>query len=436
MRLSKKKTDILIAGAGIAGCAAANELQANGIDYLLVEKNIEPGGLTRSISIDDAYFDYTGHFLNLARFKSPASLPHANLNDEDWMLVERKSSVFIDEEMVPAPLQYNLYYLPEALREKCIMAFRNRPKLKKIISFKEYLQAGFGRGICDFFLFPYNEKIMDCNIEELSVESVKRFFPIPDPDMIERGYSIEGENLLTGYNSTFWYPKRSGIGLLAKGLAENLNNLLICCPVEKIDLNSRCAYTRGGKIYFERMLTSIPLKRFCTLTNDPELHNLAAALRHTRVFCLNVLFKGIPPKVFKGSHWIYIPDKKVPFYRVGIYSHISPNMNPKRTTAFYVEVAFSDNKTLPVMSTLLDEIFFCLEKVGWAKRQMCTVLTANWIDCAYVYFDHNRKETVEKIFNKLSHNKIHPIGRYGLWDYITMEDAIISGIETARILVQ
>jgi protoporphyrinogen oxidase len=432
MKLFKKNTDILIAGAGIAGCAAANELQSNGIDYLLVEKNIEPGGLTRSISLGDAHFDYTGHFLNLARFKSPAALPYANLNDEDWMLVKRKSGVYLEGEMVPAPLQYNLFYLPKPLREECIRDFHNRPKIKKVISFKEYLQAGFGQAICDYFLFPYNEKLMDCDIGELSVDAVKRFFPAPDTEMIERGYSREGENLLTGYNSTFWYPKRYGIGLLAKGLARNLNSLFTCCAIEGIDLNSRCAYTRRGKIFYERMLTSIPLKKFCTLTNDPRLDNFADALRHTRVFCLNVLFRGATPEFFRGSHWIYIPEKSIPFYRIGIYSHISLQMNPPMTTAFYVEVAFSNNKPLPLMSKLIDEIFLSLEELGWAKRHMCSVLSANWIDCAYVYFDHNRKDIIEKIFNTLRHYHIYPIGRYGLWDYITMEDTIVSGIETAR----
>lgn len=434
MKPFKKKTDILIAGSGIAGCAAANELQTNGIDYLLVEKNIEPGGLTRSISVSDAHFDYTGHFLNLVRFKSPAALPYANLNDEDWMLVNRKSAVYIEGKMVPAPLQYNLFYLPEPEREKCIRDFHNRPKINKIKTFKEYLLAGFGQAICDCFLFPYNEKIMDCNIEELSVDAVKRFFPAPDTEMIERGYSREGENLSTGYNSTFWYPKRYGIGLLAKGLAQNLNGLLTCCPIESIDLTSRCAYTRRGRIFYERMLTSIPLKRFCILTNDPMLHNFASALRHTRVFCLNLLFQAAPYEFFKGSHWIYIPEKNIPFYRVGIYSHISPQMNPPMTTALYVEVAFSNNKTLPVISTLIDEIFLFLEKLGWAKRHMCSVLSANWIDCAYVYFDYNQKDMIEKIFNTLRNYNVYPIGRYGLWDYITMEDSIVSGIETAREL--
>ncbi|MGA1839718.1 MAG: protoporphyrinogen/coproporphyrinogen oxidase [bacterium] len=434
MKSFSQKTDILIAGAGIAGCAAANELQARGIDYLLVEKNVEPGGLTRSISVGDANFDYTGHFLNLARVKSPAALPYANQNDEDWMQVKRKSGVYIEGEIVPAPLQYNLFYLPETFREKCIRDFRNRPKEEKVFSFKEYLMSGFGQAICDCFLFPYNEKLMDCDIGQLSVGAVKRFFPIPDTERIERGYSKEGENLSTGYNSTFWYPKKHGIGLLARGLSQNLSKLLTCCNIESIDPASYCAYTRRGKISYERMLTSIPLKQFCSITNDADLQNLASALRHTRVFCLNLLFHGAPSEFFKNFHWIYIPEKDIPFYRIGIYSHICPNMNPPMGTAFYVEVAFSDNKTLPGMSTLMDEILLFLEKQGWAKRYMCSVISANWIDCAYVYFDHNRQDITEKIFKKLRNYNIFPIGRYGLWDYITMEDSIISGIETAQSL--
>ena len=55
----KNKADIIIIGAGISGCSSSQQLQANNRDYLLLEKNAEPGGLTRSISIGDTIFDYT-----------------------------------------------------------------------------------------------------------------------------------------------------------------------------------------------------------------------------------------------------------------------------------------------------------------------------------------------------------------------------------------
>jgi len=428
----KKKAAILVAGAGIAGCAAAQELQSQGLDYLLLEKNVEPGGLTRSISIGEAHFDYTGHFMHLAQCKSPAAIPYANQSDRNWQLINRKSRAYVHGAFIPAPFQYNLYYLPKAAREQCITSFHNRPKIEKCQSFKEYLLTGFGQAICDYFLFPYNEKLMVCSLDDLSVDSVKRFFPLPERQKIENGYAQEGANLKTGYNSSFWYPKRYGIGLLSKGLSKGLAALQTCCQIEKVDLAQKCVFTPLGKIGYEKMLTSLPLKEFCTLCSDSSLHTLASDLKHTRVFCLNILIRGTAPKSFGDTHWIYIPEKAIPFYRLGIYSHISAKMNPSGHTALYVEAAFPDKATPPAMGDLIKEIFLSLERLGWAKRANVRVMSANWIDYAYVYFDQPRQGAVNKISDILHKYNVYPIGRYGLWDYISMEDTILSSIETAR----
>jgi len=431
-----RKTDILVAGAGIAGCAASQALQAAGADYLLLEKNVEPGGLTRSISIGEAHFDYTGHFMHLAQCTSPAALPFAHQNDDDWMLISRKSMVFVEGGMAPAPFQYNLFYLPEDIRKRCIEGFHGRPETGEARSFKEYLLSGFGEGICQYFLFPYNEKIMACSLDDLSVDAVKRFFPAPDRERIENGYNQGGANTDAGYNSQFWYPKHQGIGLLAQGLARGLKNLLTTCPVEGIDLDAHRVYTPSGIIRYERLIPSIPLKTLCMLTTHPVLCSLADSLRHTRVLCLNLLIQGSMPETFQGCHWIYVPQRDIPFYRLGIYSHIAPHIHPKGMTALYVEVASAHGATAPVMGTFLDDIFSSLERLGWVHRSQCATITANWIECAYVHFDHPRKRTVSEIIGILDEHEVHPIGRYGLWDYISMEDTILSGVETARMLIR
>jgi len=431
----KDKTHVLIAGAGIAGCAAAQMLQDKGIDYLLVERNVEPGGLTRSISIGGAHFDYTGHFMHLARCKTPAEIPYAHQRDEDWMHIERRSAVYVKDKMIPAPLQYNLYYLPEMTRQQWIRDFRTRPDIKGIRSFREYLLAGFGQGICESFLFPYNEKLLARALDEFALECVKRFFPPPDRERIELGYKHEGVNLKTGYNSQFWYPKTEGIRLLSRGLAKDLTALQTNCGIEMVDLKGKCAYTRQGKVRYENMLFSVPLKEFCLYTNNPLLHSLAFELHHTQVLCMNCLIKGTLPDIFKGVHWIYIPGRKVPFYRMGIYSNISPIMNPKDTTAVYIETAFMDNAKCPSVERLLNETFNSLEDLGWADRNSFIVLAANWIGCAYVHFDFKRDQTVKKIFAILKKYDVYPIGRYGLWDYISMEDSILSSIEKAGMFV-
>ncbi|MGA1794982.1 MAG: protoporphyrinogen/coproporphyrinogen oxidase [bacterium] len=430
-----RKTDILVAGAGIAGCAASQAFQAAGADYLLLERNVEPGGLTRSISIGEAQFDYTGHFMHLARCSSPAALPFAHQNDEDWGLINRRSMVFIEGEMVPAPFQYNLFSLPGNIRKQCIDGFHSRSEAIEAQSFREYLHAGFGEGICHHFLFPYNEKIMACPLDELSVDAVKRFFPVPDKKRIESGYRHGEANQDAGYNSRFWYPKHQGIGLLAQGLAKGLKNLITSCPVEGVDLAAHRVSTPSGTVRYERLISSMPLRTLCTLTSHPALRSLADSLRYTRVLCLNLLIQGTMPEIFQESHWIYVPQRDIPFYRLGIYSHIAPGRQPQGMTALYVEVASAHNAPAPVMGTLLDDILSSLERLGWVYRSQCAIMTANWIDCAYVLFDHSRKKTVSEIFGILKEYEVYPIGRYGLWDYISMEDAILSGVETAGMLL-
>jgi protoporphyrinogen oxidase len=71
----------------------------------------------------------------------------------------------------------------------------------------------------------------------------------------------------------------------------------------------------------------------------------------------------------------------------------------------------------------------------WFQRKDCDVIAANWIDCAYVHFHLDREAVVGKIMKILLTQDVHPIGRYGLWDYISIEDSIYSGIEAARKVI-
>lgn len=431
----KKKTDIAIIGAGISGCAAAQELQASGIDYLLLEKNVEPGGLTRSISIGDAHFDYTGHYLHLSKCKSPAELPYAKQNNEEWQLIERRSVVYFEGEIIPAPLQYNLFALSGNVRRACIEGYRNRMLVKDPKSFRDYLLSGFGEAMCETFLFPYNEKQLAVSLDNLSVEAVSRFFPYPDEKRIEKGCAKLTEQSPFGYNKNFWYPKNEGIGLLAKGLAKDIINLHTCCIVEEINVNDKRIYSSQGEIKYDSLISSIPLKSLCAITNHPDLQLIAQQLRHNRVLCLNLLLDGPFHRDFQRCHWIYVPDKRIRFYRVGFYSHFDSSYVPPGKTAIYIEAAFSSEELLPDLTKIIDEVLIGLEQLDWMSHEDYSVLSANWIDCAYVHFDHHRKKAVNRIFEILRGVDVYPIGRYGLWDYNSMEDSIFSGIEVAKKLI-
>lgn len=419
--------DVLVVGAGITGCSAAHELQSKGIDYLLLEKNLEPGGLSRSISLGDAQFDYTGHFLHLQHYSTPSAIPYANLDDDDWQRVERRSRVYLNGELIPAPLQYNLNHLPKQLRQWCVDSFHSRPSIDCPASFSEYLLTSFGDGMCAAFLFPYNEKLMACDLGRLTPESAGRFLPPPDAGKIEAGHDQQPGD----YNSQFWYPKNSGIGLLAKALAGDLACLALGCPVTRIDPAARQAQTPMGTISYRRMLTSVPLKELSGCTDDEQLRRLGDGLSHNRVASVNVLAKGSLPDELLDAHWVYLPERMYPFYRVGMHSNVA-DLVPDGYFSMCAEVAALPGSRADRMANVVSGVVDGLDRLGWASRSDIAGVAANWIDCAYVHFTHDRQSRVASMNEILADYGVFPIGRYGTWDYTSMEDCIRQGISAAQ----
>jgi hypothetical protein len=75
--------------------------------------------------------------------------------------------------------------------------------------------------------------------------------------------------------------------------------------------------------------------------------------------------------------------------------------------------------------------------------QRCVLLTAHdeilirdivRIDCAYVLYDLKRTQALQTIFPYLHRHNIFSIGRYGAWEYNSMEGAILAGKQIAEKL--
>jgi protoporphyrinogen oxidase len=440
---------VLVAGGGISGCAAAQELQSRHVPYILAERNADLGGLTRSIRLGDAVFDYTGHFLHLAHYRSPAEIPHAGLRDDDWARVERRAAALIEGTFVPAPVQYHLGCLPGDLADRCIASYRDRRRHGCPSDFADYLARSFGETVCEVFLHPYNRKLLAVDPTALCPTSAGRFLPPPDEERIEPGYSgleptapgetpgpREGtgsglEPTTEGYNSRYWYPREQGIGLLAEGLARRLEGVRTHCPVQAVELGRRLAITPRGSVGYDRMLTSIPLRELCLMCDDPELRDLGAGLSHNRVLSLNILARAALPEPLDTLHWVYLPDPAIPIYRVGVYSNVSPALVPAGHVALYAEMSRAHTDPLPGAGRAARVAMEALESLGWLSPGSVVAIAANWIEVGYVHFLHDREERVSRILERLSEHGVTPVGRYGRWDYISMEDSIRQGLDAA-----
>src|SRR5262249_12408413 len=141
-----------------------------------------------------------------------------------------------------------------------------------------------------------------------------------------------------GYNAQFRYPVRGGIQVLPDALRARLRpgQVRTGCAVEIVDLRERVAVVSGlGEVRYERLVNTMPLVDFLDLAAPLPAPVTAARrkLRYNTVYNLNL---GISRDV-SDKHWIYFPEDKYAFYRVGFIHNFAKANVPPGTSALYLE---------------------------------------------------------------------------------------------------
>jgi len=436
MGRSSQRFPVIVLGGGISGLTAARILEQQEQDYLLLERCPTVGGLTRTVEVGEFCFDYTGHFLHLCRYPTPEDIPYASLKNEDWAQISRRSCCLVGGKLVPAPIQYNLAELPPALFSECVNSYEARPSLSEgeNATFRDYMVSGFGQALADLFLIPQNEKTMAISLDRLSKRAVRRFFPAPDEKLVRMGMVGAAESSPVSYNSTFWYPKVGGIGRLVQGLRSGIRTCSVNQDVVSVDLRDKTIRTRNQEIFrWDMMFSSIPLKSLCEMTNDTELMRTSADLSHSSTISFNIGLRGPLRPEFENLHWLYVPDRTIPFYRVGFYSNIGTGMSTPGHNGLYVEVGLLPEEAdrTNLIRDLQPKVMKSLEQLGWVDSRDVVCVVIHVMRHAYIHHTPHRDRALNTILARLREASIFPMGRYGLWDYISMEDSM----ESARTAV-
>jgi protoporphyrinogen oxidase len=433
---SPQTKPVVVLGGGISGLTAARILKQRSRDFLLLERCPTFGGLTRTVEVGEFCFDYTGHFLHLSRYPTPADIPYANLKNDEWAQISRRSRCLVGGKLITAPIQYNLAELPPALFTQCVESYDARPSLSNTESatFRDYIVSGFGKALADLFLIPQNEKTMAISLDRLSKNAVRRFFPAPDEKLVRMGIAGTAAPSGQSYNSNFWYPKTGGIGRLVQGLRTGLTHCTVNQDVVSVNLEDRTLVTKTQDTFsWDAIFSSIPLKSLCEMTNDEELMSSAAELSHSSTISFNIGMRGPLHPDFEDIHWLYVPNRAIPFYRVGFYSNIGKGTCAPGHSAIYVEVGLPANEVdrTNLIHDLQPKVMKSLEDMGWLKSRDVVCVVVHVMRHAYVHLTPQRDKAIDTILRRLRESRVFPIGRYGLWDYTSMEDSM----ESARAAV-
>jgi protoporphyrinogen oxidase len=177
---------VVIIGSGPTGLSCAKKLNGK-IDYIIFEKENKIGGLAKSVEKNNFIFDYSGHLLHL-RWKETTDFVF-NILQNNLIKIKRNAQIYLKGYFVDYPFQINLYNLPPNIKSKCVSDFikaYSREK-KETKNFYKWALNTFGKSICNYFMFPYNEKLFSFDIKKLTINWLGNFVPKPDINLVLKG---------------------------------------------------------------------------------------------------------------------------------------------------------------------------------------------------------------------------------------------------------
>lgn len=392
------ETKTLIIGGGITGLSAASFLSHS--DYLVLEKDSIPGGYCKTTIKGDYTWDYSGHFFH---FNNPEIKDYVLANMESEMLqVTKITDIDYKGNIIDFPFQFNIDQLPEEEYKECLEDLNNLGETD-LSTFKSFVRSTLGKGICDKFIIPYNEKLYACDLDELEYDSMGRFFP---------------KSKSKSYNDTFIYPKGGSYEYIKSVLKRLDNNkILLNTELISLDLENKIAKTNKGDIKFDQLISTLPFNK---INPDPKLSA-------NKVAVFNLGFSaGSPIK----THWRYFPGNEI-FYRVGFYN----NILGQEKLSLYVEIGVQASTKLDE-TKLLMQVLTDLEDSGIIEDRVHELVDYQFLvmNPAYVHITKDSKEIYNEWCQKYNPQGIYSIGRYGSWTYCSIEDNIIEAQQTVKIL--
>jgi protoporphyrinogen oxidase len=277
------------------------------------------------------------------------------------------------------------------------------------------LLAKYGEGICERFLFPYNEKLYACDLDTLDVEAMGRFFPHANPTEIIQNFR-RADN--ASYNSTFFYPPL-GIGSLVDAFNKSLN-IHLNEEVRRIDLDNKVVETTRGEYQYQRLISTIPLNKLLKLVGNAD-----SFLTYNRVLVFNF---GLDASSPIDANWVYIPDKGTVFYRVGFYDR-----TPHHRTRMYVEIGLTAEGAIDV-EALRSRTVEQLKRHGFITDQKIVAEHHVVMDPAYCHITRESEQKVKSLEESLKKQDVYLLGRYAKWIYCSIEDNILAARELAADL--
>ena len=420
----RDRAGTLIVGAGVAGLGAATAAHERGLDFHVLEAAECPGGLAQTDELDGFRFDRTAHVLH---FRSRRLRQRFSELGVSLRPIKRRAAVVVNRRVVPYPLQYNLWALGEPDVAASLLGELTRAAARPTAdhgTFADVLRSRWGPGLVSMFFRPYNEKLWGRSLEELPAACAGDYLPDVDLELARLGAA--GPTDYAGYNGHFLYPPSGRLGDVADRLAESVRGQLSYAePVVGIDLDAHEAETSEGRtIGYDRLVGTVPLPALLDAAGCLDgSHDLFDA---TSVANVRIALRG---RMVTPLHWLYAPDPEVPFHRIAFPRNLSASTCPADSASLSVEYTLPLRGSRICTGDVARAAVSYTSDLGLIDVEEIHGVWETVISPAYVIHRAPTREEFSELRAFLADRDAHLAGRFGAWDYLSIEQAFGSGTE-------
>jgi len=447
--LENEKYDVIIFGAGPAGLAAADKLVKNKKKVLIVEKEDQVGGISKTKEYKGYRFDLGGHRF-FTKSKEVNKLWDETLG-KDFLKRPRLSRIYYQNKFFDYPVKpMNALRGLGIFESFMILGSYMKVKIfpsKEEKNFEQWVSNRFGKRLFNHFFRSYTEKLWGIPCTEIQAEwAAQRIKGLSLTSALKNALFPDKSGKIKTLIDEFKYPKY-GPGMMYDKMAENVVKMgaTLLKETEIVQVNEK-----GGKVgsvvvkdkegkekTFEadNFLSSMPLTSLVASLSEkaPKAVLEAAKNLHYRSFItISVILEADNP--FPDT-WIYIHSPEVKMGRIQNFRSWSPYMVPdKKHVALGLEYFATEGDDLWDMpdKKLIDLALNELEQIHLGKKKDYVDGFVIRVPKAYPVYDSTYPENIKVVRGYLEKiQNLQPIGRYGMFKYNNMDHSILTGIYAA-----
>lgn len=424
-----------IIGAGPSGLTMAMFLK---YPYEVLEKENFPGGHASSFKDKGFTFDHGPHIIFAV---SPQNKPYL-----DFMIAtlgknihqcKRNNKIFYKGRLIKYPFENDLKSLPLEDNFQCLYYYLYNPYKKRYAcpkNLKQWFLKNFGKGICEKYLFPYNEKVWNIPVQKLSMLWSQRIPNPPQVDIIKSAIGFETE----GYKRQlyYYYPLKGGYQTISEAWAKKVRVIYNFNVKKIIKTDKNTFVVTDGKIKreYDYLISTIPIHELIKITNLEIPKKVRQAVRNLIVNPMLSVSFGIRGEDNNKFTAVYFPDKDFLVNRINFPKTFSPYNTPKNHYSIQADITCKKNSLVLKQS---DNEIIKYVKDNLIRKKIIPkddkIIYEKLIrrKYSYVVYDRNYEKNTKVVRKWFPSQGIHLVGRFSYFEYVNVDGVIARSLEIA-----